>query len=150
MNRNLREVRRYWPRARQSDQLLVNGAVLWTVYAADRRDRLRIVVCADGTATVGGCGVVLVREKLTIAEAMRAAGFEVLRGPSRFLNKWKRNDCAGVILPNCRIKPHAWFTPLADRQRPRKGARLGERKRTGWDKEETRHFAQWREWEGRP
>ena len=124
MNRGLAEVRQYWPQAKRSK----SGSSFWAV-----RNRVQLMLTSEIWEVAIDSDVsdelpALIYIGQTIPEAMRAAGFGV-RGPSRFLNKWKRNDCAGVILPNCRIKPHAWFTPLADRQRPRKGARLGRRKR---------------------
>lgn len=125
MNRELAEVRRYWPRARMSGQLLADGAVVLTVYAVGRCGRVRIGVYADGTATVDG------RVSPTIPEAMRAAGFGVrAQGLRQVMNSLKRNDCAGRILPGPRIKPHKWFVELQSCQRPRKGARLGRRKRS--------------------
>jgi len=118
MNRELQQVRRYWPRARyagydwhgwQSD---AEPGVLYMRYSSERRWwRKRYELCLDEEQ--GGWRVTdSNRDQIgrgdTIAEAMRAAGFGVR--PLGIMGR----DPARV---------------LADRQRPRKGARLGRRKR---------------------
>jgi len=128
MNRELQQVRRYWPRAKQSGQLRVDGAVLWTIYVAYGSRRLQIVVYADGTASVGGW-LLPIQSQPTIAEAMRAAGFgvrplgEFSGRPNAVQHAWSADNGRGgwcVFLASC---------ALQSTQRPRKGARLGLRKR---------------------
>ena len=132
----LAEVRRYWPRAR-----VLRGGYVSTHTRSGSGARVRFNWCYIGkqfvfqferlhtnrrrwvTVRVLNCGD-------DFPEAMRAAGFGPRTpGLYRSCNGLKRNDCAGRILSACRIYPHQWFTALADRQRPRKGVRLGERKR---------------------
>lgn len=129
MSRELRQVRRYWPKARRSAQLLVDGVVVWTVYAAVRSDRLRIVIDANGTARVGGWEGVLVHAKPTLSEAMRAAGFGV-RPLGEYASRLKSARTVvyrrGTYVV---ISTIDWPPMLTDTQRPRKGARLGRRKR---------------------
>ena len=133
MNRELQQVRRYWPRARMSGQLLADGAVVLTVYAVGRRGRVPIHVYADGTATVDG------RVFSTIAEAMRAAGFGVRPLGKHARERVKHSEYRKQLMGHADLGPVwaagaarllAYYQPrLADRQRPRKGARLGRRKR---------------------
>jgi len=102
MNRNLREVRRYWPRAKRSK----SGARFW---AAGKRANLTLVAEVWEVDFVSDAPLPSLKHiGATIAEAMRAAGFGV-----RPLGTMGR-DPARVIV---------------DRQRPCKGARLGRRKR---------------------
>ena len=130
MNRELAEVRRYWPRARMSGQLLADGAVVLTVYAVGRCGRVRIGVYADGTATVDG------RVSPTIPEAMRAAGFGRRKPGFHSMLNLQRSEWHRYWLDTL---GHNWRKLLwesgfpktyATRQRPRKGARLGRRKRS--------------------
>ena len=142
---DLREVRRYWPKAKMSGQLLADGAALWTVYVSDSSRRLRIVVYADGTAAAG-MGLLPIQSQPTIAEAMRAAGFgrkpeyamkghhfaadrRRIEGGRLALRSWR----AGVgRMPPWLVRatePFNRLPALTINQRPRKGARLGRRKR---------------------
>ena len=142
---DLREVRRYWPKAKMSGQLLADGAAVWTVYAVDRNERQRIVVYADGMATVGKW-VMTVNLQPTIHEAMRAAGFgrkpeyamkghhfaadrRRIEGGRLALRSWR----AGVgRMPPWLVRatePFNRLPALTINQRPRKGARLGAKKR---------------------
>ena len=140
MNRELQQVRRYWPKARYAGwdwhgwQSEDEPGVLYMRYSSERLWwRKRCVLCLDEEQ--GGWHVVDSNQDQigrgdTIAEAMRAAGFGVrAQGLRQVMNSLKRNDCAGRILPGPRIKPHKWFVELQSCQRPRKGARLGKRKR---------------------
>lgn len=103
MNRELQQVRRYWPRARiqwihtTSTCFVVPGARgVWITVDPDGATVI-IDTMMSGRIRYSG---------RTIPEAMRAAGF------------WVR--------PQPRVR--APTRVLADRQRPRKGARLGRRK----------------------
>ena len=105
MNRELAEVRRYWPRA----VTMVSGE--WYTAAGLKADLYHIGQVWQVTITTPG-DAYRRHCQPTIAEAMRAAGFGMrLRG----IRAVYRRGPARV--------------PLADRQRPRKGARLGRRKR---------------------
>ena len=138
MNRELQQVRRYWPKAKMSCQLLADGAVVWTLYAADRSERLRIVVYADGRA-VAGKWAMATRLQQTIPEAMRAAGFGLRPLGKHARERVKRSEYRKQLMGHAALGPSwaagaarllAYYQPrLADRQRPRKGARLGRRKR---------------------
>lgn len=145
MNRELQQVRRYWPKAKMSCQLLADGAVVWTLYAADRSERLRIVVYADGRAAAGKWAMAT-RLQQTIAEAMRAAGFgarpEYATRGYHFAvwraKKVRSREQVRLWRAGCGWSP-AWLVreyerfdrlpELVSTQRPRKGARLGKRKR---------------------
>lgn len=125
MNRELAEVRRYWPRAR----------VQWT----DKTATCFVVPNSWAIVYVGDAVTAIVDTVLsgrvkssgaTIAEAMRAAGF----GPrpwGEYASMLKR---ARTVLRRrgsyVTIVTLDWPPQLADRQRPRKGARLGRRKRS--------------------
>ena len=142
---DLQEVRRYWPKAKMSGQLLADGAVVWTVYVSDSSRRLRIVVYADGTAAAG-MGLLPIQSQPTIHEAMRAAGFgrkpeyamkghhfaadrRRIEGGRLALRSWR----AGVgRMPPWLVRatePFNRLPALTINQRHRKGARLGAKKR---------------------
>jgi len=113
MNRELAEVRRYWPRARvqwhdeEATCYCVPGA--WCIVHADSAST--IVRDWSGRESRIRAGAP------TIAEAMRAAGFGV-----RPLGEFARTAASAALL--------AYDQPqLATRQRPRKGVRLGRCKR---------------------
>lgn len=104
MSRELRQVRRYWPKAR----------IQWinttsTRFAVPGGRGVWITVHPDGaTVTIDTMMSGRIRYSgRTIPEAMRAAGFFVRPQP----------------------RGRAPTRVLVDRQRPRKGARLGKRKR---------------------
>lgn len=167
MNRELAEVRRYWPKARYAGwnwhgwRSEDEPGVLYRRYSSERCWwRKRYELCLDEEQ--GGWRVVdsnqdQIGRGATIPEAMRAAGFGVRTLGKHARERVKRAEyrqyvmgCAalGPVWADGAARLLAYCQPqLADRQRPRKGARLGRRKRAGWDKEEARHFAQWREWE---
>ena len=138
---DLREVRRYWPKAKMSGQLLADGAAVWTVYVSDSSRRLRIVVYADGTAAAG-MGLLPIQSQPTIHEAMRAAGFgrkpeyamkghhfaadrRRIEGGRLALRSWR----AGVgRMPPWLVRatePFNRLPALTINHRHRKGARLG-------------------------
>ena len=142
---DLQEVRRYWPKAKMSGQLLADGAAVWTVYAVDRNERQRIVVYADGMATVGKW-VMTVNLQPTIHEAMRAAGFGArpqyaMKGyhfaaanrsaaEVRMIMRNWRAGTGRAPAPIERWVESLYRLPaLVSTQRPRKGARLGAKKR---------------------
>lgn len=153
MSRELAEVRRYWPRA----VTMVAGQ--WYTAAGLKADLYHIGQVWQVTITTPGSAYRRHCQP-TIAAAMRAAGFGV-RPLGEFARaQHKRAAYRKLLMDSAALGPSwaagaakllAYYQPvLTITQRPRKGARLGQRKRTGWDKEETRRFAQWREWEGRP
>lgn len=141
MNRELAEVRRYWPRAKRSK----SGARFW---AAGKRVNLTLV--ADLWEVDGVSDAPLPSLKhigATIPEAMRAAGFGVrpeyaTRGyhfavwrakkvSSRKQVRLWRAGCGWS--PAWLIREYERFDrlpALVSTQRPRKGARLGRRKRS--------------------
>lgn len=131
MIRELKEVRLYWPKAKVRSQLvdLDSGVVLWTTYSQDRHERLRITVYKDGTATVGG-RVLPLKDQPSIEKAMHVAGFS-----ERPLGKYKYyvKNVRIVVLHRANgeffMLEQYWQTLLADNQRPRKGVRLGARKK---------------------
>ena len=125
---DLQEVRRYWPKAKMSGQLLADGAAVWTVYVSDSSRRLRIVVYADGTAAAG-VGLLPIQSQPTIHEAMRAAGFG-RRPLGEFASRLKRTRTVLYRRGTYRVIATIDWQPLpVHTQRPRKGARLGRRKR---------------------
>ena len=156
MNRELQQVRRYWPRARYAGwnwhgwQSEDEPGVLYMRYSSERRWwRKRCVLCLDEEQ--GGWHVVDSNQDQigrgdTIAEAMRAAGFgarpeyatrgyhfAVWRAKKVSSRKQVRLWRAGCgWSPAWLIREYERFDrlpELVDRQRPRKGARFGRRKR---------------------
>ena len=149
MNRELREVRRYWPRARYAGwdwhgwQSEDEPGVLYMRYSSERRWwRKRYELCLDEEQ--GGWRVIDSNQDqlgrgATIAEAMRAAGFGVRPLGKHARELVKRAEYRQQIMGYAALGPSwaagaarllAYYQPrLADRQRPRKGARLGRRKR---------------------
>lgn len=133
--RELAEVRRYWPRAKRYKSGNYSAVPNWRKWYAC------LFPCDDAwdisVGEVDGC--TRCHHAPTIAEAMRAAGF----GPRRlgeFARKaTKRHEQQQRIIESGRCGPTwaaasarllAYYQPqLADRQRPRKGVRLGKRKR---------------------
>lgn len=139
----LAEVRRYWPRARvqwrdeEATSYCVPGA--WCIVRADSAS----TIIRDWS---GRESHIRARAS-TIAEAMRAAGFGV-RPLGEFARHRQRRQLvrqqsadlwgfAATLTGDDLVR-------LADLQRPRKGVRMGRRKRSGADKEDARQFAQWR------
>lgn len=134
MNRELAEVRRYWPRAKWLGGAKLDGFLLWAAYTPQRRSRVTITVGA------GGCAQIIGRpdwnRHQTIAEAMRAAGFGRRKpGFHSMLNlqrsEWHRYwlDTLGQNWRKL-LWESGFPKTYATRQRPRKGARLGRRKRS--------------------
>lgn len=156
MNRDLQQVRRYWPRARYAGwnwhgwQSEDDPGVLYMRYSSERRWwRKRYELCLDEEQ--GGWRVIDSNQDQlgrgdTIAEAMRVAGFGMrpeyaTRGyhfavwrakkvSSREQVRLWRAGCGWS--PAWLIREYERFDRLPElvaRQRPRKGARLGRRKR---------------------
>ena len=135
MNRELADVRRYWPRAQRYKSGNYSAVRNWRKWYAC------LFPCNEGWDIVvaevdGGTSY---HHDSTIAEAMRAAGFGV-RPLGEFARATtKRQECRQRIIESGRCGPTwaaasarllAYYLPqLADHQRPRKGVRLGKRKR---------------------
>lgn len=127
MNRELAEARRYWPRARvqwrdeEATCYCVPGA--WCIAYRYRVAVMRDTVSLSGRSRVSAS---------TIAGAMRAAGFggrplgEFARHRQRrLLARGQSADLWGFSATLTGDDP----VRLCDRQRPRKGVRMGRRKR---------------------
>ncbi len=119
MNRDLAEVRRFWPKAVELD-------FCGPLYVARpvRRHELTIAESADGSWFLhdwrGGCAY---HKAPTIAAAMAAAGFVARKvGMHRSLRLFLQAENRHPWNPED-WKPRR--TPLQSRQRPRKGVRLG-------------------------
>ena len=142
---DLPEVRRYWPRARYAGwnwhgwQSEDEPGVLYMRYSSERRWwRKRYELCLDEEQ--GGWRVIdsnwyQIGRGDTIAEAMRAAGFGRRKpGFHSMLNlkmsEWHRYwlDTLGQNWRKL-LWESGFPKTYATRQRPRKGARLGRRKR---------------------
>lgn len=139
MNRELQQVRRYWPRARYAGwnwhgwQSEDEPGVLYMRYSSERLWwRKRCVLCLDEEQ--GGWHVVDSNQDqlgrgATIAEAMRAAGFGV-RPLGEYASRLKSARTVvyrrGTYVV---ISTIDWPPMCVDRQRPYHGARLGRRKR---------------------
>lgn len=146
MNRELREVRRYWPRAKRSS----SGSFFWTAHGRARLELTADIwevslgnVVADGLPSLEYTGA-------TIAEAMRAAGFgarpQCAVNGYHFAATRRIETEVRLIMRNWRASVGRAPTPierwvgslyrlpaLVSTQRPRKGARLGRRKRRRYD-----------------
>lgn len=129
MNRELQQVRRYWPRAKRNP---LGGE---TFCSADMR-----FWCGKREGGWGiSAGVDCVGLGATIADAMRAAGFGARPLGKHARDRVKRAEYRKQLIGYAALGPSwaagaarllAYYQPrLADRQRPRKGARLGRRKR---------------------
>jgi len=125
MSRELAEVRRYWPRA----VTMVSGE--WYTAAGLKADLYHIGQVWQVTITTPGSAYRRHCQP-TIPEAMRAAGFGVRRpGIMAIYRKgWHelRRDTQIAIGFSPRVSSEN-HTRLQSTQRPRKGARLGRRKR---------------------
>lgn len=145
MNRELAEVRRYWPMAKRYRVGNYSAVRNWRKWYA------ALFPCDDDgwDISVGEVdGTTRYHHAPTISAAMRAAGFGM-----RPLGGFARQR--QIRLSARRQSAAMWGFPatltgddpvkLDTRQRPRNGVRLGKRKRRGADKEDARQFAQWRE-----
>lgn len=132
MNRELAEVRRYWPRA----VTMVSGE--WYTAAGLKADLYHIGQVWQVTITTPG-DAYRRHCQPTIAEAMRAAGFGPRPLGKHARERVKRAEYRQYVMGCAALGPSwaagaarllAYYQPrLADRQRHRKGARLGRRKR---------------------
>jgi len=167
MNRELAEVRRYWPRVRR-----LSGDYCRVSTRSGGGARVRFHWCLFGKQFVFQFERLSANRRLwrtvrtlncgdEFEEAMRAAGFGprpqyAMKG-HHFAADRKRRVGARLIMRNWRAGTGRAPAPierwveslyrlpaLVSTQRPRKGARLGRRKREGRDKEDARQFAQWR------
>ena len=136
---DLPEVRRYWTRARYAGwnwhgwQSEDEPGVLYMRYSSERRWwRKRYELCLDEEQ--GGWRVIdsnwcQIGRGDTIAEAMRAAGFG-RRPLGEFASRLKRTRTVLYRRGTYRVIATIDWPPLpVHTQRPRKGARLGRRKR---------------------
>ena len=119
---DLQEVRRYWPRA----VTMVSGE--WYTAAGLKADLYHIGQVWQVTITTPG-GAYRRHCQPTIAEAMRAAGFG-RRPLGEFASRLKRTRTVLYRRGTYRVIATIDWQPLpVHTQRPRKGARLGRRKR---------------------
>ena len=143
---DLQEVRRYWPKAKPNGQLCIGGVTVVSWYRSHRGKCASIRIEPVGCRVVVQGSTALTYDAATIPEAMRAAGFgrkpeyamkghhfaadrRRIEGGRLALRSWR----AGVgRMPPWLVRatePFNRLPALTINQRPRKGARLGRRKR---------------------